>query len=300
MTEAFIKRDFEVTVVDDLRCSVVEPDDLDASVRVMTVQDYLRIRLELCDLVVHCAAPVGSAGVLPYKGRIVSEISEMTAQLVESCIESAIPLVNISTSEVYGFSGKYSESDDCRVPVVPSTRIEYAVAKLGGEFTVMNSIHRGLDAISVRPFNVAGPRQRADKGFVLPTFVEQALAKRPLTVFGDGGQKRAFTAVTDLCDFVCDYALKSPLDGSVYNIGNPENETTILDLAQSVCGRFHLWPKIDYTDGKAVFGDDYEEAEGRVKTPDISKAQGLGWNPKVGLDDLIDQTAAHYWKLQEV
>jgi nucleoside-diphosphate-sugar epimerase len=281
-----------VTVVDDCRSSVVEPEALDALVYVERLQDYLLGTRLHTDLVVHCAAPVGSAGVLPRRGRIVSEVVETTSMLVERCIEQEIPLVNISTSEVYGFSGTYTEEDVCRVPVRPSARLEYAVAKLAGEFTIMNSVHRGLKGVSVRPFNVAGPRQRSDKGFVLPTFVEQALEKKPLTVFGDGLQQRAFTAVTDLCAFVCDH-LKD-FDGQVYNVGNPGNETTILDLANRVLEHFKLWGRIEFTDGKVIHGKDYEEAEGFIKTPDISKALSLGWKPSVGLDDLIEITAAHY------
>lgn len=300
MTEAFAEH--EVMIVDDRRSSVVSPEEVPCvAFSPLEVSNFIRGRGSrgiggIADVVIHCASPVGSAGVLPERGRIVPQVAEATSLLVEACIEADVPLVNISTSEVYGFSGTYSETDVCEVPVRPSARLEYAVAKLAGEYVVMNSIHRGLKACSIRPFNVAGPRQRSDKGFVLPTFVEQALAGKPLTIFGDGSQQRAFTAVTDVCRFVRDFLVRdlSNFDGRVFNVGNPNNETTVNALAHRVIERLGAERKFEMTDGKAIHGADYEEAEGHVKTPCIDRARSLGWEPQVSLDQLIDQTAAFY------
>jgi nucleoside-diphosphate-sugar epimerase len=143
----------------------------------------------------------------------------------------------------------------------------------------------------VRPFNVAGPGQSASKGFVLPTFCEQALGGWPLTVFGSGEQERAFTAVWDVADFIGRYAWNSEWDGRVFNLGNPANTTTILDLARRVLalsGRRENAYLL--TTGQEVHGEDYAEADGFQKLPIIEEAQSLGWRPRYTLDDLIKAT----------
>jgi nucleoside-diphosphate-sugar epimerase len=242
------------------------------------------------DLVVHAASPVGPAALLSKTG-IVAEIIETTQAVIRFCRGRWIPLVNVSSSEVYGFSGTYSESDSCVVPPRLSHRLQYAAGKLAAEQLVRTS---GLDSLSIRPFNVAGPRQSRAKGFVIPTFCEQALAGEPLTVFEDGGQERCPTAVWDLVDYIVGHA--APHEGSpVVNVGNPGNRTSVIGLAHRVralASPAGGTPPIEYTTGKKVHGPDFEEAEGRVKVPDASLAQSHGWRPCVSLDEMIERTLA--------
>lgn len=243
---------------------------------------------EPADMVVHCASPVGAAGILPLQGRIASQIARDTQTVVDYCLQHDARLVNISTSEVYGFSGVYHESDDLRVPATLSPRIEYALGKIAAESTVR--LTPGLRSVTIRPFNVAGPRQSKAGGFVLPTFAEQALQREPLTVYSGGTQERCLTSVDDVARFV---VMLEPehFTGRVVNIGNPENRTRIIDLALRVAqhaGWAH--PEILYTTGKEVHGAAYEEAEGVVKTPDVTIARWMGWKPVVGLDELVATT----------
>jgi nucleoside-diphosphate-sugar epimerase len=241
------------------------------------------------DLIVHCASPVGAVGLLSLAGRIVTDIVGVTAHVTEAAARTDCPLVNISSSEVYGFSGTYSEADSCIVPAKHSARLEYAVGKLAAEHAVIGT--PGLRSITIRPFNVAGPRQTRAKGFVLPTFVEQARAGRPLTVFGDGHQERSFTAVYDVVDFIANLR-HGDFDGRVVNVGNPHNRTTVRDLADDVIGLVGADSEVIFTTGKAVHGDAYEEAEGIVKVPDTTRANLMGWQPRVDLDRLIMLTAS--------
>lgn len=236
-------------------------------------------------LVVHCASPVGAVGLLGLKGHIVPEIVQATYQIAYHCGKLDVPLVNVSSSEVYGFSGVYRETDDLRVPAKHSPRLEYAAGKLAAEHVVHGLCKR---SVTIRPFNVAGPRQTQAKGFVIPTFVEQALRGRPLTVFGDGEQERSFTAVHDVVSFI---AGLDTFDGRVVNVGNPSNRTTVNELAHTVIRLLRSGSDITYTSGKQVHGPDYEEAEGRVKVPDITRAKHMGWEPVVDLAGLILKTA---------
>jgi nucleoside-diphosphate-sugar epimerase len=146
-----------------------------------------------------------------------------------------------------------------------------------------------------RSFNVAGPRQSRFGGFVLPTFVQQALLGQPLTVFATGRQKCVFLSVRDLCRFINDYLPDSVFDHPrVFNVGNPANATTIYDLAVRVRDRVGSASDIVFTDARTIYGESYEEAESFEKLPDIHGAQELGWGPQVSLDDLIDETIGYY------
>jgi nucleoside-diphosphate-sugar epimerase len=170
----------------------------------MPVEEYLieAGSLDEFDMVVHCASYVGPASILGFAGQLGPAIVGTTARVIEKCIAAEIPLVNFSSAEIYGKSGILREDGDIRVPPYFNPRIEYALGKLTAEAMCVNSRHGGLRSATIRPFNVAGPRQSRYGGFVMPTFVQQALQGRPMTVFATGRQKRAFLSVFDLCRFV--------------------------------------------------------------------------------------------------
>jgi nucleoside-diphosphate-sugar epimerase len=215
--------------------------------------------------------------------------------VIERCIQADVPLCMFSSAEVYGRSGLLGEDDDIRVPVPYNTRIEYAIAKTLIECMMVNSLNRGLRAIAIRPFNVVGPRQSRAGGFVMPTFVQQALVGEPITVFATGKQVRAFTSATDLSRFLTDFwdqALESQTN--VFNVGNPDNRTTVEDLAQRIKELLGSDSEIVHIDGKKVYGPMYMEAESFEKVPVLSGASDLGWEPEVGLDELILETASYY------
>jgi nucleoside-diphosphate-sugar epimerase len=254
--------------------------------------------LSRCDLVVHAASPVGPAALLERHG-IVAEIVETTQAAIRYCRFHGVPLVNISSSEVYGFSGVYHETDSCVMPYRLSHRIQYAAGKLAGEQLVRTS---GLQATSIRPFNVAGPRQSREKGFVIPTFCEQALAGEPLTVFETGTQERCPTAVWDLVDFIVHNLAAIPAGQwpEVVNIGNSSNRTTVLDLAHLVLDLTGSVSDVDSTSGKEIHGPEFEEAEGLVKVPDTALANALGWAARMELDEMIERTLAEIQDRQGV
>jgi nucleoside-diphosphate-sugar epimerase len=246
------------------------------------------------DLVIHAASPVGAAGILPAQGTIAGEVVHSTQRVVDACIVAGTPLVNISTSEVYGITGMASETDPCTVPARYSARLEYQAGKIAAEQVVGASVARGLRAVQIRPWNMAGPREAQTKGFVVPRMVCQALAGDPITVFEGGQQERAFTGVWDVCRFITDY-LPGDYDawqGQAYNVGNEANRTTINDLAHIVKEVTGSDRPIAHTSGKRVFGPRYEEASAGTKLPDASLARKLGWEPEQTLRDIVARTAA--------
>jgi dTDP-glucose 4,6-dehydratase len=142
---------------------------------------------------------------------------------------------------------------------------------------------QGVDTCIVRIFNTYGPRRRPNDGRAIPTFLSQALADRPLTVFGDGSQTRSFCFVDDLIRglvLLAESGVHEPV-----NIGNP-NEMTLLEMAKTVVELTEARSEIVF---EALPVDDPQ-----VRQPDITRARDLlGWEPEIGLREGLTKTIEH-------
>jgi hypothetical protein len=138
-----------------------------------------------------------------------------------------------------------------------------------------------LAGLGVFAHNTFGPRMRINDGRALPTFVSQALANKPMTVFGDGSQTRSFCYVSDLIDGI--YRLAASDIHTPINVGNPAEEMSMLQLAQKIIELTGSKSEIVY---KPLPVDDP-----KVRRPDILKAREyLGWEPKVSLEEGLRKT----------
>jgi len=182
-----------------------------------------------------------------------------------------------STSEVYGDPQIHPQPETYWGNVNPiGPRGVYDEAKRYAEALTM-AYHRqqGVDTCIVRIFNTYGPRMRPHDGRAIPTFLRQALANEPLTVFGDGSQTRSFCYVDDLITGLI--ALAGSGEHLPVNIGNPA-EYTLLELAQKVVEATGATSEIVF---EALPVDDP-----KVRQPDITRArQLLGWEPQVSLEE---------------
>ena len=143
----------------------------------------------------------------------------------------------------------------------------------------------------VRLFNTVGPRQTGRYGMVMPSFVRQALAGQPITVFGDGTQSRSFTYVADVVDALIKLAHEPRAIGEVFNVGNTE-EVTIGALAQRVKALSWSESPIQLIPYDEAYEAGFEDMPRRV--PDISKVQALvGYQPRLGLDEIIRTVIEH-------
>jgi dTDP-glucose 4,6-dehydratase len=180
-----------------------------------------------------------------------------------------------STSEVYGDPKVHPQTEDYWGHVNPiGPRGVYDEAKRYAEALTM-AYHRqqGVDTAIVRIFNTYGPRMRPHDGRAIPTFMRQALADRPLTIFGDGSQTRSFCYVTDLIRGIIGLAESG--HHHPVNIGNP-NEFTLLDLAEAVIDVTGSASELIY---EALPVDDPQQ-----RRPDITLARRLlGWEPEIEL-----------------
>ena len=187
-----------------------------------------------------------------------------------------------STSECYGDPHVHPQTEDYWGNVNPiGPRGVYDEAKRYAEALTM-AYHRqqGVDTAIVRIFNTYGARMRPHDGRAIPTFLRQALANRPITVFGDGGQTRSFCFVSDLIRGII--ALAESGYHSPVNIGNPD-EFTLLELAETVKELTGSSSEIVY---EALPVDDPKQ-----RKPDITLAgELLGWSPEVSLHEGLQRT----------
>jgi dTDP-glucose 4,6-dehydratase len=187
-----------------------------------------------------------------------------------------------STSEVYGDPLEHPQSESYWGHVNPiGPRGVYDEAKRYAEALTM-AYHRqqGVDTSIVRIFNTYGSRMRPHDGRAIPTFLRQALANRPITVFGEGAQTRSFCYVDDLIGGIIALAESGYHDP--VNIGNPD-EFTLLELAETVQELTGSTSEIVY---EALPVDDPKQ-----RRPDITLARELlGWSPEIPLREGLRRT----------
>jgi UDP-glucuronate decarboxylase len=197
-------------------------------------------------------------------------------------------ILQASTSEVYGDPEVHPQREDYRGSVnALGPRSCYDEGKRAAE-TLFSDYRRqhGTRTKIARIFNTYGPRMLPDDGRVVSTFIIQALAGEPITIFGDGRQTRSFCYVDDMVEgLVRLMATDDDVAGPV-NLGNPQ-ECTIIELAERVIAMTGSSSTIVR---KPLPADDP-----RRRQPDISLAERiLGWTPSVSLDDGLRRTIDHF------
>jgi dTDP-glucose 4,6-dehydratase len=232
---------------------------------------------EPVDLVYHLASPASPIDYLRLPLQTLKVGSHGTHNALGLAKWKRARFLLASTSEVYGDPLIHPQPETYWGNVNPiGPRGVYDEAKRYAEALTM-AYHRqqGVDTCIVRIFNTYGPRMRPHDGRAIPTFVRQALANEPLTVFGDGSQTRSFCYATDLIRGLM--SLTASGEHLPVNIGNPA-EYTLLELAQKVIEATGSTSEIVF---EALPVDDP-----KVRQPDITRArQLLGWEPQVSLED---------------
>jgi dTDP-glucose 4,6-dehydratase len=191
-----------------------------------------------------------------------------------------------STSEIYGDPLVNPQPESYWGNVNPiGPRGVYDEAKRFAEAITMayHRVHK-IDTKIVRIFNTYGERMRENDGRAIPNFINQALANKPITVYGDGSQTRSFCYVSDLVEGI--YRLLMSKEHDPVNIGNP-NEMTLLKLAKVIARLTGSKSKIVF---KGLPVDDP-----KVRRPVIAKAKRiLKWQPKVGLEEGLTKTIEYF------
>ena len=199
-----------------------------------------------------------------------------------------IPILQASTSEVYGDPDVHPQTEDYWGNVNPiGPRSCYDEGKRCAE-TLFFDYHRqlSLEIKVARIFNTYGPRMDVGDGRVVSNFIVQALRGDPLTVFGDGSQTRSFCYVDDLVDGLVRLMHSPPEITGPINLGNP-GEFTMLELAETVIELTHTKSSIEF--------HKLPEDDPTRRRPDITRAsESLGWEPKIGLREGLSRTIAYF------
>ena len=237
---------------------------------------------EPIDYVYHFASPASPIDYLRLPLQTLKVGSYGTHNALGLAKQHRARFLLASTSEVSGDPQIHPQPETYWGHVNPiGPRGVYDEAKRYAEALTM-AYHRqqGVDTAIVRIFNTYGPRMRPYDGRAIPTFLRQALERKPITIFGTGEQTRSFTFISDLVDGLIRLA-ESGYHHPV-NIGNP-NEFTLLELAQAV---------VEVTRSRSeIVHEALPTDDPKVRQPDITLARELlGWEPAVELRDGLRRT----------
>ena len=243
------------------------------------------------DRIYHMAAIVGVKKVLA-DPRSVLAANITGTEILFQAIAAVNPKAQVllaSTSEVYGFNPNvcFSESDDIVFKASKSLRWCYAITKLADEYLAgAYGRNPGLNIVIVRLFNTIGPHQTEKYGWVVPSFIQQALQNEAITVFGDGNQTRSFCDVRDTV-YALDLLASTPAaNGEIINVGN-DHEISILDLARLIKERARSQSDIEFIPYLKAYGVEFEDIFHR--RPIVSKLKNLtGFQPGRALTETID------------
>jgi UDP-glucose 4-epimerase len=240
------------------------------------------------DGVFHLAAAVGVRLVVEHPVRTIETNVEGTKRVLELAARSGTRVLIASSSEVYGKSPKVPlrEDDELVLGNTSTGRWGYGCSKALGEYLALAyAREERLPVTVMRLFNACGPRQTARYGMVVPTFVRQALSSRPITVFGDGEQRRCFCYVGDIVEALAEVIEQPRAIGSVFNVGSNE-EVTIGELAERVKSLADSRSEIVYVPYEEAWDDRFEDMLRRV--PDLGRIRDLiGFEPRTTLDEII-------------
>lgn len=249
------------------------------------------------DCVLHLAAVVGVPRVLADPQTCFRRNIDGVQALIEAI--AALPAMDrprvlaASSSEVYADSAApLDESSTLRAPCTDG-RWAYATSKREGECLLDAAIslwREGQGPVHLRLFNVVGPGQSARSGMVMPTFVEQALSRRPLSVHGDGDQVRSFADVREVGDALVALLRHPRLPAGSLNVGGTVH-ASVLDLARRVaCASRRIGgveAKIEHVDPRHTVALDFVDVDRR--TPGLSRLRKLGVElPSRALQRIVD------------
>ncbi|HEX8145402.1 MAG TPA: GDP-mannose 4,6-dehydratase [Pyrinomonadaceae bacterium] len=295
LSDAYLERGDDVFIIDDLSTgSIQNIAHLKANPRFHYTIDTVHnqpVTAELvdqCDVIFHLAAAVGVKLIVESPVRTIETNVRGTEVILALANKKKKPVLVASTSEVYGLSMDVPFREDGNLVMGATTkgRWSYACSKAIDEFLALAYWReKKLPTRVVRLFNTVGPRQTGQYGMVIPTFVRQALAGRPITVYGDGTQTRCFGYVGDIVGALVKLMDHEGAVGEVFNIGSNE-EVSIIELAQRIKELTGSESEIVLVPYAEAYEEGFEDMPRRV--PNIDKVGALvGFKPEMKLDGIL-------------
>jgi UDP-glucose 4-epimerase len=302
LADAYLQRGDEVLIIDDLSTGTIENiRHLKNNPRFQYTIDSVHnqpVTAELvdqCDVVVHLAAAVGVKLIVESPVRTIETNVRGTEVVLALANKKQKRVLVASTSEVYGLSTDVPFKEDGNLVMGATTkgRWSYACSKAIDEFLALAYWReKKLPTTIVRLFNTVGPRQTGRYGMVIPTFVRQALAGRPITVYGNGKQTRCFGYVGDVVGALIKLMDHADSVGQVYNIGSTE-EISIAKLAEKIKELTKSDSEIVFVPYDEAYEEGFEDMPRRV--PDTSKIKQLvGFEPKMKLEGILQSVIDYH------
>lgn len=258
---------------------------------------YTFIRGDICDGAAVEKAIAGCTGVVHAAAETHVDRSLLSAKeffdtnvfgtyvLLEAALKAGIKrFVHVSTDEVYGSRAKgFFKESDAFAPTSP-----YSVSKAAADMLALSYAHtRGLSVVVTRGANTFGPYQYPEK--VIPLFVSNALADKPLPLYGDGKQVRNWLPVEDHCRAIMTVYKKGKA-GEAYNISTPY-ELQNIDLTRRILKNLGKSASLIQRVADRVGHD-------RRYAIDPSKLKRLGWKASPNFDARLRETV-HWYKENE-
>ncbi len=302
LAELLLQRGRAVEVIDDLSTGSIDNlSQLKGQERFSYVLDsvmnrsLMRELVDRADAVFHLAAAVGVRLIVEQPVRTIETNIKTTELVLELAAQKRKPVLLTSTSEVYGKldKAKFREDDDLVLGPTTHARWCYAASKIIDEFLAKAYMEeKGLPTVVVRLFNTIGPRQTGQYGMVVPRFVRQALLGEPITVYGDGSQRRSFTWVGDVVGAMVKLVQTPQAYGEVFNIGHT-TEVSIHELAVMVKEMTRSASAIVFVPYEQAYKGGFEDIHRRL--PDIAKIQRvIGYKPSLDLAEMLEQIIAEH------
>ena len=302
LAERLLSRGDEVYVIDNLSTGKLENiahlrrnPNFHFTLGSISEEHLLYPLVEKCDIVYHLAAAVGVRLIIEKPVETIETNILGTEMVLKVANQYKKKVIIASTSEVYGKTSKvpFRENDDSVYGPTTKSRWSYACSKAIDEFLALAYFHeKKLPIVILRLFNTIGPRQTGKYGMVVPTFVQQALLIHPITVFGDGSQKRSFTYVDDVVTLTILLAEDRRAEGEVFNIGNG-SEITIKELAHQVKQMTKSESEVVLVPYDQAYERGFEDMQRRV--PDISKVDKYtGFHPRTTLPESLQKIIEYH------
>jgi UDP-glucose 4-epimerase len=300
LTDALVASGNEVLILDDLstgrhdnlRQHAGKPEVefvMGSILNEALVDDMVR----RADVVLHLAAAVGVNLIVDRPLESLATNIRGSEIVIEKCHKYGRKVLVTSTSEIYGknVSDQLSEEDDRILGSPLKTRWSYSEAKAIEEVLAYSYWReKGLPTVIVRLFNTVGPRQVGHYGMVVPRFVEQALRNAPITVYGDGDQRRCFCHVADVVEGMLGLVTETAAEGRVFNLG-ASSEISITQLAETIRNQVGSTSEIVYVPYDEAYEYGFEDMQRRV--PNTERIRELtGWTPTRDLQTIIGDVAA--------
>jgi UDP-glucose 4-epimerase len=230
--------------------------------------------------VVHLACNVGVRNVIAYPLETIETNINSLRQIAYYCSLNNIPLVFFSTSLVYSphkeRKALFAESDQTNTTGFHPVSMYVYSKKMGELLCNYYKKEMGLNYIIIRPFNMIGIRQKNDSGMVVPSFINSAILKGEIDIYGDGNQTRSFSDVKTAVKLLWKIIRNKNSYGEIFNLATTEKPVSIKELAETIREILNEPIKISFKAIEEVYGNTYVDIQ--YRSPSLSKLRKIVTN----------------------